>query len=53
MVGVAEQEEKEKEEDEEAAKNLFALGHLDLWFFLVFRVWVLPDEYWIIGFSGR
>ena len=58
-------QEEEKEEEEEAAENflphcfdlflaLFALGNLTFFlsFFLVFGIWVLPDEswdYWIIG----
>ena len=61
----ADEEEEEEEEEEKAADSLlltvatcFARGsHSEiwasfLWFFLVFGVWVLPVERWIIGFLG-
>ena len=66
--GVGEQaveEEEEEEEDEKAAESLlFSVAtcssrgsHSEiwtsfLWFFLVFSVWVLPVESWVIGFLG-
>ena len=61
----ADEEEEEEEEEEKAAGSLLLTvatcssrgSHSEiwtffLWFFLVFGVWVLPVEYWIIGFLG-
>ena len=55
----------EEEEEEEAAESLLFTvatcssrgSHSEiwtpfLWFFLVFSVWVLPVESWVVGFLG-
>ena len=64
-VGQQADEEEEEEEEEKAAESLLLTAatcssrcsHSEiwtyfLWFFLVFGVWALPVEFWIVGFLG-